>query len=100
MNEVRGLGLITCFWVGGGWAAVGHEDQGCRIHAISFSGWGGAVIEDVAQVGAGLAVDDFPSFHAVAIVFDEADCVGGDRREETGPAGVRIEFGFRAENGL
>jgi hypothetical protein len=84
-----------------GWLTAGRdENKGGGVHAVAFAGRCGAVIEDVSEVRAGLAVHDLRSFHTVAIVLDQADGVGVDGGIEAWPAGMGVEFGFRAKDGL
>src|SRR3954471_6503681 len=67
------------------------------IHAIPEPGRSRAVIEDVAQVAAAAAANDFIALHAVTRVGGDGHFVRCDRLEETRPAGTGFEFGVGAE---
>src|SRR5258708_708973 len=73
------------------------ENKGGAVHAISFAGRGRSVIKDMPQMRSALTVHYFPSFHAIAVVFDQSDCIRANGSKEAGPSGMGIEFGIGTE---
>src|SRR5262249_44233200 len=67
------------------------------VHAVALPGWGGAVVEHVAEVAPAPPAPDFGPVHAVAVVDDELDGVGDHRLGEARPPGPRVELRRRVE---
>jgi hypothetical protein len=76
------------------------EVQGDGVDAVAQAGGRRAVLEDVAEMGAAAAAQDFRSPHAVACVMLRIHDSFGDGLVEAGPAGAGVEFGVGIEQRL
>src|SRR5258707_4630553 len=73
------------------------DGQRCRVQPIAQAGRARAVVKDVARVALAARAKNLRAVHAVTAVGVGDDVLGGNRLEETRPAGAGIEFGFRGE---
>src|SRR5207245_2804075 len=64
------------------------------------AGRGGAVVEDVAEVGVAVRGADLGARVAEQVIRARADVRGVERTGEARPAGARLELVGRAEEGL
>src|SRR6185369_14706619 len=83
----RGLGFVRLEIDGGG------------INAVAQAARAGAVLEDVAQVGAALLTHDLRADHEVAAVYSLLDVFRHCRGVEAGPAAARIELCLGTKQG-
>src|SRR3990167_2935653 len=88
-------GLCKCACSG-----LGHEVDGCRVDAVALAGGLGAVVEDMAQVGAAVRAAHFHPHHAVAGVGDALDAAGFDVLAPAGPAAAGVELGVALKQHL
>jgi len=77
-----------------------HEAHRSRVHTVAQTGWTGAVIEDVAEVGIALPAGDSRALHAQAHIVYLDDVLFRDRLPETWPARTGFKLRLRAENGV
>ncbi len=73
------------------------EFQGCSVHAVTESGRFWTVIENVSEVSAAGAANDFGAGHAMRFIYDLFHMGGFNRPEKAWPAGSRVVLGVRAE---
>ena len=66
--------------------------NGYGVDAIAQARGGGAVVEDVTQVGVAAGAGDFDAAHAKAQVFVLVDAFGVNGVKKAGPSAVRVEF--------
>jgi hypothetical protein len=76
------------------------EAESCRVDAVAEAGRGGAVGEDMAEVGVALGGAGLGANHAVGFVGDFLNIFFGERLGEAGPTGAGIEFIEGTEEGL
>src|SRR6201992_3184182 len=86
------LSLSTLLLLRGG-IVGGLEAQGGRVDAVALAGRARPVAEDVAQVTAAAAAQDFGAAHEHAVVRAQLDRVLGGGLEEARPAGGGVELG-------
>ncbi len=68
------------------------EGEARRVDAVTLSGRRGAIVEQMSQMPAATRTLHLDAIHAVAMIGYEFDSLRVDGREETGPAGSRIEL--------
>src|SRR5260370_35932509 len=78
----------------------GQEGEGGVVHAIAQAGGGGAVVENVAEVGVAETAGDFVTGHAETVVSGNKNVFLRDWRPEAGPAGARFKFCVRGEKSV
>ena len=76
------------------------EIQRSRIHAIAQASRGGAVFEDMAEVGAAIGAVHLGAGAPEAFVHFGAHSAGSLRIEKRGPAGAAVVFGFGVKQRL
>jgi len=79
---------------GGGLFGAGLEVECGGIYAVSQVRRGGAVVEEVAEMGVASAAEHFCSFHEKAVIRLCLDVFLGDRCIEARPAGSGVELGL------
>ena len=63
---------------------------------MALTGWGRAVVEDVAKVGVAICAANFGAHHAVGVIGVGADGSSAYPIPEAGPAGTGIKLGGAA----
>ena len=63
---------------------------------MALTGWGRAVVENVAKVGVAICAANFGAHHAVGVIGVGADRSRAYPIPETGPAGTGIKLGGAA----
>ena len=67
------------------------------IDAITESGWGRTIFENVTKMGLAATALHFGSFHAMAIVWQIDNALLGNRLKKTGPSAAAVKFGIALE---
>src|SRR5690348_8456833 len=74
------------------------QGEGAAVDAVALAAFvGGAVVEDVAEVGVAVLADDLGAAHEEAVVRPQFDVLEVGRLGEAGPAGAGVELGVRGE---
>src|SRR4051794_18141871 len=68
------------------------ELEGDAVEAVAQACRRGAVVENMAEMGAATRAEDFVAFHSEAVVFHRRDDSRDERLGEAGPAGAGLEL--------